>query len=220
MKNFLLLALALVMTTPAFSEEKAPNQETPASAPAFTGKQLDIQKKMEGLFEQSKHVNHLEAKKRNEARAAIGTALDWEKVAEDAIGSAEWRKLSGGNRNAFRDLLKDVIERTAYTRLDKFWEGGTTSAIEKIDLAGNKAHVVGKFTVKNEPFTLEYYLYSKGSKWMIYDLAFEGERYSININEQITAYLAEKNFNSLLDKLRKRQAELKADGAKPAKSKG
>lgn len=217
MKNTF-IALLIALTFPSFAEETPATAPAPSAAPQFTGKEAEVKKRMDVLFELSKHVNHIEAKKRNEARSAIDAALDWDRVSEDAIGSSEWRKLSAANRTSFRDLLKDVIVRTAYTRLDKFWEGGTTFSIDKITMEkGGKAHLVAKFVLKEEPFILDYYLYSKGPKWNIYDIAFEGERYSININEQITAFLREKSFSGLLDKLRKRRAELISDAEKPKK---
>jgi len=222
MKTLLLTLVCLTLTASLRAEDAPATDKAPAAAPAtapeFTGKPLEIKKKLENLFELSKNVNHADAKKRAEARAAIDGALDWDKISEDAIGAGEWKKLSGGQRSSFRELLKDVIVRTAYTRLDKFWEGGTTSTFDKIDMeAGNKAHVVAKFIVKNEPFLLDYYVHQKGAKWLVYDIAFEGERYSVNINEQISAFLNEKSFSVLMEKLKKRKAELIAEGDKPKK---
>jgi len=187
--------------------------ETPAP-PKFTGPALELQKRMVDLFEVSKNVNQLDAKKRDSARGEIDRALDWDKVAEDAIGSSTWKKQSADNRTNFKGLLREVIARTAYSRLDKFWEGATYQ-FDKIDVKGGKAHVIAKFMVSGDSFVLEYYLLSRGNKWFIYDVAFEGERYSVNINEQIGAFLREKSFASLLDKLRKRRDELISDGAKP-----
>lgn len=226
MKILLLSLLCLTLTgslraedSPAKAPETAPAAAAPATtAPEFTGKALEVKKKLEVLFDFSKDVNNADAKKRSAARAAIDSALDWDKISEDAIGAGEWKKLSAANRSSFRDLLKDVIVRTAYTRLDKFWEGGTTSAFQKIEMdPSNKAHVVAVFTVKNEPFSLDYYVHSKAGKWLVYDIAFEGERYSVNINEQIAAFLNEKSFTVLMEKLRKRRTELMAEAEKPKK---
>ena len=220
MRKTILALLILAFCVPLRADDPpstAPAAESKAPEPTFTGKALDIKKKMDGLFDQSKNVNHLEAKKRTEARNAIDTALDWDQISEDAVGSGAWKKVAAGNRSSFRDLLKDVIVRTAYTRLDKFWEGGTTTSYDKIDVQGSKALVSAKFFLKGEPFSLDYYFHSKGSKWLIYDISFEGERYSVNINEQIAAFLNEKPFAALLEKLKKRRAELMEDAPKPKK---
>ena len=68
--------------------------------------------------------------------------------------------------------------------------------------------LAAKFKVKDEPFVLEYFLEKKANTWKIYDISFDDIRYSVNINEQLDAFLKEKNFNALLDKLRKRSAEI------------
>lgn len=216
MSKIIVLVASILFVTPLFAQEPA----APATAktePALSGPAAEAKKRMEFLFDVSKKVNSANAAEKNKARAEIDGALDWDKVAEDAMGSAEYKKQSPKNRADFKNLLKDVIVRTAYTRLDKFWEGATY-AFGTIEAKGGKAHIPAKFTVGGEPFSLDYYLVNKGGKWLIYDLAFEGEKYSININEQISAFLREKSFPNLMEKLRKRRNELAEE--KPASKKG
>ena len=117
------------------------------------------------------------------------------------------------NLKANRDLLKQVIIKTAFTRLDKFWTD-TTYKIDSIDVKGNDAKVSARFFVKNEPFSLDYYFLKKNGKWSVYDISYEELRYSVNINEQIDAFLKEKSFPGLLEKLKKRRAELDENSKK------
>ena len=201
MKRIALLTLLLTVSL-ANAEEKT-----------FTGPAAQIKTYIEELFEASKKVNT--PGQMDAARAKIENALDWDRISADALGKAS--KKAGGKLGEFKKLLKEVIVRTAYTRLDKFWEGGTTYKFDKIDVKGNTAEVAAKFTVKNEAFGLDYFLHQKGGKWFVNDIAFEGLRYSTNINEQIEAFLSEKSFNDLLGKLRKRRDDLVADAAKAGK---
>lgn len=201
-------------STTAPAETGAVSQTT--TQQVFSGQALETKKRMEFLFEVSKKVNSANSGEKSKARSEIDGALDWDKIAEDAMGSADYKKQSVQNRNDFKNLLKDVITRTSYTRLDKFWDGASYQ-FGSIEAKNGKAHVVGKFTVKGEPFTLDYYLLNKSGKWLVYDIAFEGERYSININEQISAFLRERSFSHLMEKLRKRRNELAEE--KPAAKK-
>lgn len=173
----------------------------------------NLKKQLENLFESSKKVNLATAEK-GKARAEIEQAVDWEGIAKLCLGEANSKKYSKGFSD-FRNLLKEVITKTAFSRMDKFWENGTTAVVDKVEVKGGTAHVGAKFNSKDETFALDYYLSKKGNKWMIHDIAFEDMKYSVNIKEQLDAFLKEKNFNDLLEKLRKRRDELD----KPSKNK-
>jgi phospholipid transport system substrate-binding protein len=181
----------------------------------FTGEAAKLKDRMEDLFQASKGVNGPE---KSAARAKIENALDWERIAKGCLGPAEWKKQAGKNRAEFEKLLHEVVVLTAYSRMDKFWEGDTKYRIEKIDVDGNDATVRSKFTVNGDSFLLEYFLDRQSGTWKVYDISFEDQRYSVNINEQLNAFLKEKSFAQLLQSLRKRRDELKAGGGtKPAK---
>lgn len=174
-----------------------------------------LKKQLEALFESSKKVN-LPSPEKDKARNEIEEAVDWDGIASLCLGEKNSKKYQGKNFSDFRNLLKEVISKTAFSRMDKFWEKGTTSQIDKVDIQGTKAHVGAKFTSKNETFALDYYFTKKGNHWMIHDVAFEDMKYSVNIREQLDAFLKEKSFGDLLTKLRKRRDELDKP---PAKSK-
>jgi ABC-type transporter MlaC component len=182
-----------------------------------TGPAKDITTRLESLFETSKKVN-LEGPDKQKARDTIEKAMDWEKIAKMCLGDKLVKKHSGKNFEEFRNLLKDVVTRTAFTRLDKFWEGNTNYKFEKIEIQGDSAKVPAKFFVKGEPFELDYYLSKKGSDWLIYDISYEEVRYSTNISEQIDAFLKEGNFSTLLGKLKKRRDDLIEEASKPKKT--
>lgn len=175
--------------------------------PKFSGEAEKVRLHFVNLFEASKKVNASQGN--TSARGQIENALDWDRISIDCLGKTNWAKSSGKTRSEFTGLLKEVITRTSYTRLDKFWEGAT-ARFEKIEIKGSQAHVMARFYVAVESFSLEYYLSKKQGRWFIYDLAYEGLRYSANINEQIEAFLREKPMGELLGKLRKRRDELRS----------
>jgi phospholipid transport system substrate-binding protein len=190
------------------TEPKEPIREKDARE--FTAQEQTLKARMEELFVASRKVNDTGAE-RDEARAKIEEALDWERVSKDCLGT-EWKKASASNRDKFKALLKQVIVRTAYTRLDKFWNG-TKYQFRNITVKGGSAVIDAKFTVGKESFDLEYYFYQKDKKWYIYDISFEDMRYSENINEQLVAFLKENPFPALLNKLKKRLDEIEGGHA-------
>ena len=203
MKNILcLFAASFLFNAPLFAE-----------APAFTGEAAKIKAYMEDLFDASKKVN-LPGTEKAKSRAAIEAAIDWDKIATGALGTANAKKHAGKNFSDFRGLLKDVVTKTAFSRMDKFWQEGTVVTFKSIDVKGGLAHVAATFTVKDESFSLDYYLTKRGAGWAVYDIAYEDLKYSDNINEQIEAFLKEKPFKELLVKLQKRREELDSPKSK------
>ncbi len=196
----------------AKSTEKAAAETAPVAgkALAFTGEALVIKEQLDALFDASQKVN---GATKADARKKIESALDWERVAKSCLGNAQWKKQSPASRNEFQALLKDVVVRTAYSRMDKFWDK-TTYTFEKIDIKGSDAHVVSKFNAAGDVLLLEYFLTKKGSNWLIYDISFEDNRYSTNINEQLVAFLREKPFSHLLTNLKKRRDDLASEKPK------
>lgn len=165
-----------------------------------------LRRQMEDLFQASKLVNDQSQQKK--ARNTIEKAIDWDGIAELCLGKKATKKYQGKNFSDFRNLLKEVVSKTAFSRLDKFWQNGTTAKIEKVDISKNEAHVAAKFKSKEDTFSLDYYLSKKGNDWLIHDIAYEDLKYSENIKEQIDVFLREKSFKDLLGKLRKRRDEL------------
>jgi ABC-type transporter MlaC component len=206
------LLLSLVWVSPLRADEAAPAK--PAAAKAESPEAAKLRENIVELFETSKKVGSTEPAERKKARDRVEKSLDWDRIAKDCLGPKRWGAQSAKNRKEFRDLLQDVVVRTAFSRLDKFWKDTQGYTIEKVDVKGSNAHVASKFIVDNEDFLLEYYMSKAGGNWMIYDIAYEDLKYSENISEQIIAFMKDNQFSTLLDKLRKRRDELKDE--KPA----
>lgn len=193
--------------TSTSTETKKPDAKSGAGKEkAFTGEALKVKNQLEVLFVASQKVN--KAGEQDKARSTIDAGLDWERIAHDCLGAANWNKQSAANREQFKGLLKKVVSKTAYSRMDSFWTGNTTYRFQKIDVKGKEAVAKCKFNVKDDSVALEYYLEKKGDKWVIFDIAYDDLRYSENINEQISAFLKEGKFAGLIDKLKKRLDEL------------
>jgi ABC-type transporter MlaC component len=183
-----------------------------AEGKSFTGEALEMKNTMDGLFEASRHVNE-KGPEKDKSRAKIEDALDWERVARDCVGAARYKKLSAQNKEKLRSLLHQVIVKTAFTRLDTFWTN-TKYSFRKITSKNGSGVVDSKFSVGKDNFDLVYYLYKKENRWWIYDISFEDMRYSENINEQLEAFLKEKPFSALLEKLQKRLDDIQSGQVK------
>jgi ABC-type transporter MlaC component len=199
-----LIVLAFIAPFLLSAEEPKANQTTKK----YTGEALKIQEIIENLFDASKKVNKPKETKDKE-RARIESSMDWDRISKDCMGT-QWAKQSPANREQFKKLLKDVMVKTAYSRMDTFWNN-TTYQFASIDVKGSQAEVLTKFKVDEDTFDLQYYLNKKGNSWLVYDIAYENIRYSHNISEQITGFLKGSNFAALADKLKKRREELEKD---------
>lgn len=228
-KNIVLLAVILACLAggamfAADTTEKAPDpaatraKGTEDVTPSLTGEALQLRNHMDKLFQLTKKVNAPKAAEKAEARKSIEDAMDWERVTEVCLGPKEWKKQSATNRATFGNLLKDVIKLTAYGRIDKFWNDVLSYKFVDVTVKGKRAHVASEFVVKDDKYVLEYFMFRKGSRWYVDDIAYEEMKYSENINEQVAAFLKENSFSKLLEKLRKRKAELIDDDKAPKKS--
>lgn len=188
-----------------------------SKAESFSKEQVAIKANLENLFKYSREVNDKNASVKSKARKIIGGSLDWKQVAKDCLGADEWNKQTAANRSNFENLLQDVVLKTAFQRLDKFWTANTTYSFQSIEVTGDKSHVGVEFVIDDEEFLLDYYLQQKNKQWYIVDIAYEEMRYSENIREQINSFLKESDFNKLLGKLKKRRGEL-VDSTKAAES--
>lgn len=177
----------------------------------------EITSQLENLFAASRKVNAV-GEEKEKARLAIERSMDWDKIAKMCLGPKYVKKNAGKNLAEFTALLKEVVVKSAYTRLDKFWDSSTKYKFENIEINGGTAKIPTKFSVKGDAVLLEYYFSKKGNQWMIYDISYEDIRYSTNISEQIDAFLKDGNFATLLEKLRKRRDELIEETSKPKKS--
>jgi ABC-type transporter MlaC component len=193
---------------------KEPAKEVAKEAAPLSPEAQKLKDEMIDLFELSKKVAVPEAAERKKARERVERSLDWEKISRDCLGPKRWSAQSPKARQEFRDLLQEVVARTAFTRLDKFWNDTKSYGVEKVEVKGKVANVAAKYVVEQDDILLEYFLQKSGGKWLIYDIAYEDLKYSENISEQINAFMKDNNFNTLLDKLRKRRDELKDE--KPA----
>lgn len=191
---------------------------TPA-AKTFSGEAAKIQEHLTSVFESARKVNADGADKAP-ARDKVQKSMDWERVAKDCLGAGEWKKAGAANQKAYKDLLQDVIIRTAYTRVDTFMKGATYT-FKDIKVKGKEAQATVIFKQGVDEFTLDYYLSKGAAGWLVYDIAFEEIRYSENIREQIQAFLADKGkakgFSSLLAKLKERRDKLVEDAASAKK---
>lgn len=183
-----------------------PDPTASAETTKWNPDQLKIKEYLEDLFKASRDVN-AGGDAQKKARAKIESAMNWERIAIDCLGAKQWAAQPVKNRNQFRDLLHEVIAKTAFTRLDAFWNGASYT-FNKIDVKGKEAHVVAVYKVKGDALSLEYYLERSGASWRLYDISYEGFRYSSNINEQLKEFLKEKGFASLIDRLKKRLDDL------------
>lgn len=218
-----LVAFAMIAASAAFSADApagkpeadkaaapvaaAPSAPSTEAAPGSPNPELEKSAKewLVKLFEASQKTNGPDQKA---ARAQIEASLDWDQVARTCLGDAQWKKQAGKNRTEFRNLLKDVIVRTAFSRMDKFWNGSTYTW-DKVTFEGkDKVILRAKFVLKDESYLLDYYLEKGKHGWHITDLAFEDLRYSVNINEQLSSFLKEKSFSQLLTNLKKRRDDL------------
>lgn len=213
------MVLNLVFVSTAFASGVALAAAPTAPPKTWTGEQKKIQAQMDELFAASKQVKQ-PGDVGKSAKRKVEASLDWQQISKDCLGKDISGAQSAGDLKKFEGLLRDVVVKTAYSRLETFWKSVKGYEFDKIEVKKDTATVLAKFTVDSELYDLEYFLRKKNGMWWIVDISFEGVRYSGTIHEKLKEFFQEKkSFSSLIERLSKRRQELLDEENKPAAAK-
>ena len=165
-----------------------------------------VKQTIESLIAASKQI--LDTSDEGQAnRKKIEAALNWNAISEKCLGRDLWEKKKA---TPFPTLLREVVTKTAFSRIAKLWKEVKKFEIKSVTLAGTHAVVKARFVAK-QTFAITYYFGKKDGHWLIDDIAYDDLLYSENISEQINGFLKSHSFSQLLAKMKKRLPELDSE---------
>ena len=165
-----------------------------------------VKQTIEGLIAASKQI--MDTSDEGQAnRRKIEAALNWNAISEKCLGRDLWEKKKA---TPFPTLLREVVTKTAFSRIAKLWKEVRKFEIKSVTLTGTHAIVKARFVAK-QTFAITYYFGKKDGHWLIDDIAYDDLLYSENISEQINGFLKSHSFSQLLAKMKKRLHELDSE---------
>ena len=153
------------------------------------------------------------AERRAAVRKIADELFDFGEIARRALGRY-WQPLTEPQRTEFVGLFADLLERSYISKIELY--GG-----EKIVYAGDRvegelATVSTKIITKNgTEVPVDYRLFKKGDRWMVYDVNIEGISLVSNYRTQFNKIIQTNGYNSLVERMKVKQNEfLEESGSK------
>jgi len=151
-----------------------------------------------------------------ERRAAVrkiaNEIFDIREVARRSLGRY-WQPLSEAQRTEFVGLFGDLLERSYISRIELYGGEKILYSGERVD--GDLATVSTNIIVKNgTEVPVDYRLFKRGDRWMIYDLSIEGISLVSNYRTQFNGIIQTGGYNSLVEKMRSKQIQFAEEDAR------
>ncbi len=156
-----------------------------------------------------------------ERRAAVrkiaNEIFDFSEIARRSLGRY-WQPLTEPQRTEFVALFGDLLERSYISKIELY--GG-----EKIVYSGERveadlATVSTRIMTKNgTEVPVDYRLFKRGDRWMIYDVSVEGISLVSNYRTQFNKIIQTNGYNGLVEKMRTKQTEFAEEEAQKKKVK-
>jgi phospholipid transport system substrate-binding protein len=136
-------------------------------------------------------------------RVADGV-FDWTEMSRRSLGH-RWRQLDDSQRQAFANLLPDVLAGAYLDDLDKF-QGDERVLIENSALERERATVTTTLvTHSRERVPMVYWLHQVQGRWRVYDLSIEGVSLVNHYRESFNRFLVNHSVAELIARLETRR---------------
>jgi phospholipid transport system substrate-binding protein len=158
--------------------------------------------------------------KADERRAAVrqiaNEIFDFGEIARRSLGRY-WQPLSDAQRTEFVGLFGDLLERSYISKIELYGGEKIVYSGERMD--GDLAIVSTKIITKNgTEVPIDYRLFRRGDRWLVYDVNIEGISLVSNYRTQFNKIIQSNGYNSLVDRMKAKQTESLEDASQKKKT--
>jgi phospholipid transport system substrate-binding protein len=158
--------------------------------------------------------------KADERRAAVrqiaNEIFDFGEIARRSLGRY-WQPLSDAQRTEFVGLFGDLLERSYISKIELYGGEKIVYSGERMD--GDLAIVSTKIITKNgTEVPIDYRLFRRGDRWMVYDVNIEGISLVSNYRTQFNKIIQSNGYNTLVDRMKAKQTESLEDTSQKKKA--
>jgi phospholipid transport system substrate-binding protein len=153
------------------------------------------------------------AERRTAVRKIADEIFDFGEIARRSLGRY-WQPLTEPQRTEFVGLFSDLLERSYISKIELY--GGEKIIYSGERVEGDLATVSTKIITKNgTEVPVDYRLFKKGDRWMIYDVNIEGISLVSNYRTQFNKIIQTNGYNALVERMKTKQNEfLEESGGK------
>jgi phospholipid transport system substrate-binding protein len=158
--------------------------------------------------------------KADERRAAVrqiaNEIFDFGEIARRSLGRY-WQPLSDAQRTEFVGLFGDLLERSYISKIELYGGEKIVYSGERMD--GDLAIVSTKIITKNgTEVPIDYRLFRRGDRWMVYDVNIEGISLVSNYRTQFNKIIQSNGYNTLVDRMKAKQTGALEDTSQKKKA--
>jgi len=156
-----------------------------------------------------KDMKKNEVKRRQALKKSISTIFDYSEMAKRSLGK-HWKDRSAGEKKHFAELFATLLENSYAGKIESYNNEKIVYIKEYMD---DDEHAVVKskvVTAARDEFTLDYHLFKREAKWMVYDVVIEGVSLVSNYRSQFNKTITASGYEKLVTKLQSKNEELKA----------
>jgi phospholipid transport system substrate-binding protein len=152
------------------------------------------------------------AERRIEVRKIANEIFDFGEIARRSLGRY-WQPLSEVQRTEFVGLFGDLLERSYISKIDLY--GGEKIVYSGESMDGDIAVVRTKIITKNgTEVPVDYRLFRRGDRWLVYDVNIEGVSLVSNYRTQFNKIIQTGGYDSLVGRMKSKQSEFEETGQK------
>jgi len=156
------------------------------------------------------------AERRTAVRKIANEIFDFGEIARRSLGRY-WQPLSDAQRSEFVGLFSDLLERSYISKIELYGGEKIVYSGERVD--GDLATVSTKIITKNATeIPVDYRLFRRGDRWLIYDVNIEGISLVSNYRTQFNKIIQTSGYNTLVDRMKTKQAEFLEENAPKKKA--
>jgi phospholipid transport system substrate-binding protein len=156
------------------------------------------------------------AERRAAVRQIANEIFDFGEIARRSLGRY-WQPLSDAQRTEFVGLFGDLLERSYISKIELYGGEKIVYSGERMD--GDLAIVSTKIITKNgTEVPIDYRLFRRGDRWMVYDVNIEGISLVSNYRTQFNKIIQSNGYNTLVDRMKAKQTESLEDASQKKKA--
>ena len=143
--------------------------------------------------------------RRHAVRKIADEIFDFNEIAKRSLGRY-WGPLTEPQRTEFVGLFADLLERSYISKIELY--GGEKIIYSGERVEGDLATVSTKIITKNgTEVPVDYRVFKKGDRWMIYDVNIEGISLVSNYRTQFNKIIQTNGYNALVERMKTKQNE-------------
>jgi phospholipid transport system substrate-binding protein len=156
------------------------------------------------------------AERRAAVRQIANEIFDFGEIARRSLGRY-WQPLTDAQRTEFVGLFGDLLERSYISKIELYGGEKIVYSGERMD--GDLAIVSTKILTKNgTEVPIDYRLFRRGDRWLVYDVNIEGISLVSNYRTQFNKIIQSNGYNTLVDRMKAKQTEAFEDTSQKKKT--